>query len=306
MKTSSDLTELAHDPEVTTTSANGQGEKTAFVLVHGSWHGAWSWGLVTPHIEAAGHIAIAIDLPGHGLKARNPISFAQRPLDAEAFATEPSHLANIPISDYAAAVKDAALRARSMGAARVVAVGHSMGGVPVTFAAAGAPALFDDVIYLAAVAPTPGKPAGAYLRGENTGERSKIGRIVVADPATVGAMRIDPRSSDAAYLARAKEALAEDLDDALLAQVLHMLTPDAPNAMYRDVAEFSDGFATLKRTYIRCAKDKTVVASTAKAIVSDFNAAYPDNATVLVDIDTAHEPMFSAPEVLAKALFAAL
>ncbi|MEM7441425.1 MAG: alpha/beta fold hydrolase [Pseudomonadota bacterium] len=280
--------------------------KTAFVLVHGSWHGAWCWGLIEPLLQAAGHMTVAIDLPGHGLNARNPSAFAKRPLDPAAFASEPSSLANIPIGEYAAAVADAAARARAAGAQRVVAVGHSMGGVPVTFAAAQSPELFNDIIYLAALAPTPGKPAGAYLAGEDQATNSKIGNVVLADPATVGALRMDPRSEDAAYLAGAKEALAGDVDDALLMQVMHMLTPDAPVAIYGDVAEFAPGFAGLNRTYIRCTQDMTVVASTPDAIVADFNAAYPDSPTTLVDIDTSHEAMFGAPQALSDALIAAL
>lgn len=290
----------------TVSSAGGHAGTTAFVLVHGSWHGAWCWGLVEPLLQAAGHMTIAIDLPGHGLNARSPASFRARPLDPAAFATEPSSLAAIPVADYAAAVQDAAMRARASGASRVVAVAHSMGGVPVTFAAAEKPELFDDIIYLAALAPTPGKPAGAYLAGEDQAANSKIGNAILADPATVGALRMDPWSTDATYLAGVKEALASDVDDALLAQVMHMLTPDAPVAFYGDVATFAEGFGALKRSFIRCSRDQTVVAATPEAIVADLNAAFPDNPTSLTDLDTSHEAMFGAPEALAEALIAAL
>jgi pimeloyl-ACP methyl ester carboxylesterase len=36
---------------------------TTFVLVHGSWHGAWCWERLIPEIEALGHRATAMDLP---------------------------------------------------------------------------------------------------------------------------------------------------------------------------------------------------------------------------------------------------
>jgi pimeloyl-ACP methyl ester carboxylesterase len=39
---------------------------TNFVLIHGSWHGAWCWFKVAPRLRAAGHHVEAIDLPGHG------------------------------------------------------------------------------------------------------------------------------------------------------------------------------------------------------------------------------------------------
>lgn len=36
------------------------------VLVHGAWHGAWCWELVTERLRLAGASVNAIDLPGHG------------------------------------------------------------------------------------------------------------------------------------------------------------------------------------------------------------------------------------------------
>jgi pimeloyl-ACP methyl ester carboxylesterase len=37
-----------------------------FVLVHGAWQGGWAWETFVPRLEAAGHRAIAVDLPGNG------------------------------------------------------------------------------------------------------------------------------------------------------------------------------------------------------------------------------------------------
>jgi len=37
-----------------------------FLFLHGSWHGAWCWHKVLPRIQAAGHAASTIDLPGRG------------------------------------------------------------------------------------------------------------------------------------------------------------------------------------------------------------------------------------------------
>jgi pimeloyl-ACP methyl ester carboxylesterase len=32
-------------------------------LVHGSFHGAWCWDLLRPHLESRGHRVVAVDLP---------------------------------------------------------------------------------------------------------------------------------------------------------------------------------------------------------------------------------------------------
>ena len=289
----------------TPSSFAGSHGKTAFVLAHGSWHGAWCWGLVEPKLNLAGFISIPIDLPGHGLNAVTPESFRTRPLDAQAFATEPSALAGIGVDQFADTVIAAADRARAKGAERVFAVGHSMGGVPITFAAAKAPEKFTGLVYLAALAPAPGKPAGAYLGLEAQRKESKIGPIVAADPAVVGALRIDPRSEDETIRAAGKEALAADVDDDLWATAMHLFTPDAPISMYGEMAEFAPGYEGLKRTFVRCSQDRTLVNSTCDAIVADMNAAWPSSPTPLIDLEASHEAMFSKPEALADLLIAA-
>lgn len=36
---------------------------TTFALVHGAWHGAWCWDLLTPLLRQEGHDVVAMDLP---------------------------------------------------------------------------------------------------------------------------------------------------------------------------------------------------------------------------------------------------
>ena len=37
-----------------------------FLLIHGSWHGAWCWEKLTPYFLADNHQVTCIDLPGSG------------------------------------------------------------------------------------------------------------------------------------------------------------------------------------------------------------------------------------------------
>lgn len=279
--------------------------RTAFVLVHGSWHGAWCWGLVEPGLNQAGHMSVAIDLPGHGLHAAVPESFCSRSLDPEGFGTEVSPIAGIGIDSYADAVVAAADRAKAMGADRVIAVGHSMGGVPITFAAARSPEKFAGLVYVAAPLPTPGKPAGHYVSLEDQVARTKIGKILAADASVVGALRFDPKTEDQAMLATIKDALAADVDDALWASAMRLFSPDAPAAMYGETADFPQGFEALKKTFIRCTHDSVLIDTTCEAIVGDLNRAWPSNPTAFVDIAASHEVMFSKPAELAELLVAA-
>jgi pimeloyl-ACP methyl ester carboxylesterase len=93
-----------------TSNSFSQRGKT-YILIHGAWHGAWTWDKVIPLLEARGHKAIAIDLPGHG---RNSGSTSEISLD-----------------DYVNAVMKTANDQKG----RVILVGHSMAGIVISQAA---------------------------------------------------------------------------------------------------------------------------------------------------------------------------
>lgn len=103
---------------------------TAFLLIHGSAHGAWCWDRVVPLLQGAGHDARAIDLPGHG--------------------TDQTPAALVTLDMYAGKIR-AALSEPT------VLVAHSMGGYPAALAAALSPHLVRQIIYLCAHVPVPGK-----------------------------------------------------------------------------------------------------------------------------------------------------
>lgn len=96
-----------------------------FALVHGGWHGAWCWELLTPLLEQGGHDVVAMDLPCDDGSA--------------------------DLTKYAGVVYDA-LEGRGDD---VVLVGHSMGGLTIPLVAARRPAL--HLVYLCAVVPKIGR-----------------------------------------------------------------------------------------------------------------------------------------------------
>ena len=83
------------------------------LLVHGAFGRAACWDRVRPGLRAAGHDVEAIDLPGAG---ENPTSVAE-----------------VALERYARRVCDA------LAAGPPVLVGHSMGGIVITQAAATCP-----------------------------------------------------------------------------------------------------------------------------------------------------------------------
>ena len=44
-----------------------------FLLIHGSWHGAWCWHKVTARLRSLGHAVSTPDLPGRGADCTQPI-----------------------------------------------------------------------------------------------------------------------------------------------------------------------------------------------------------------------------------------
>ena len=97
---------------------------TMFALVHGAWHGAWCWELLTPFLRQAGHSVVAPELPSdHGSA------------DFDAYAD----------------VMCGALRGCDDD---VVVVGHSLGGPTATLVAARRPPR--HLVYLCAVVPEVG------------------------------------------------------------------------------------------------------------------------------------------------------
>ncbi len=284
-------------------AAKAQGcSGVTFVFAHGSWHGAWCWASVTPHLVAAGHNTMALDLPGHGLHAKFPSSYLKRPLDIEAFAAEPSFMKDIDLDAYVTAVTTAVDQAKAGGAERVIVVGHSMGGVPITFAGEKAAEKIDTLVFLTACMMPPGKPWAEYF-GVPSQADAKLGPVLIGDPGKIGGLRWDPRSQDAEYLAAAKAALAHDVDDQVLAAAMNLLSPDAPAAIYGVAPDLTpERFGSLKRVFIKCTEDWTIRPGTQDLMISDLDAAYPDNATTVFEIVSSHEVMLSKPKELADTL----
>lgn len=113
-------------------------EKTAIVLVHGAWHGAWCWRRVLPLLRGAGVQSHAVTLTGLGERA---------------------HLLS-PTIDLHTHIQDVIGLIETEELQRVVLVGHSYAGMVITGVAdrlqqeqAG---LLVHLVYLDAALPRPG------------------------------------------------------------------------------------------------------------------------------------------------------
>lgn len=284
-------------------SAKDLARKPAFVLIHGSWHGSWCFSKLVPYLLKAGHVVAARDLPGHGGLAKYPKSFGPRPLDTAAFAIEPSPLAGVTLADYVSdtlETTDALLRA---GSGPVILLGHSMGGIPITAVAEAAPEKIRKLVYLTAFMPASGVPAVAYSRMPEA-EGAKVGAAMRGDPARVGALRLDPRSTDANYVSNLKQAFAADVSDAEWEVVQNLLSPDDPAQPFVTPTETTRSrWGKIPRAYIKCNGDFAIRPLTQTKFIDTADQFTPDNKTEVYELDSSHSPFLSQPEKLANVLF---
>lgn len=107
----------------------------SFVFVHGAWHNHNTWDRVVARLQPLGHACTALDLAGAGVHAQRPRSNFQRPLDARAFAAEPSPNAGVTQAQRNEAVIAAVRELGDRTGQPVVLAGHSLGGATVSHVA---------------------------------------------------------------------------------------------------------------------------------------------------------------------------
>ena len=195
---------------------------SSFVLVHGSWHGAWCWDKMVPRLEAAGHQAIAIDLPGHGadstpLEGMTLASYADRVCETLAALPEPAIL-----------------------------VGHSMAGVVISQAAEQCPERIRTLVYLAAYLPRDGE---SLLQLALTDAGSQITPALVLDEAHgYHYLREDARPA----------ALYHDCSPADVARAQSLLVVESNAVVGTPVHLTTARYGRVPRVYIRTTQDRGV------------------------------------------------
>jgi pimeloyl-ACP methyl ester carboxylesterase len=266
---------------------------TPVLFLHGAWHGSWCWAEVLAGVTGAGTRALAVDMAGHGLRARHPAAVTRRPFDAGLLATEASPVADVDLDQAGELLVS---QAEQLGAGdAVVVVAHSAGGAVLTRAAQLAPGLVAHAVYLTAFMPASGVPAVAYLRmPENEGGLATT--ALVADPAAVGAFRLDVASPDPAYRQQLRQAFYGDVAPATADAAIALLTPDAPLRIGLGVTTLTaSGWGSVPRTYVVCTQDMIIRPALQRRFIADADAAFPDNPTSVHTLDASHSPFLSMP-----------
>jgi len=193
-----------------------------FILIHGAWHGGWSFERLVPLLTAAGHEVYAPDLPGIG---------------QDTTPTGPD-----PLAQWAQFVAGLASSAK----APVILVGHSRAGAVISEAAELAPDSIDTLVYLTAFLLLPGQ---------------SLADVANAHP-EVGPMHAFVPADDPAWIDLDRELatpvfynLTSDEDAQAAAK---RLVPEPLASFTTYVRITPERFGRVRRVYIEAAHDRAI------------------------------------------------
>jgi pimeloyl-ACP methyl ester carboxylesterase len=239
-----------------------------FVLVHGAFGGAWIWEGIDAGLERAGHRVSAIDLPGAGAD-RSPV--AEVTLDA---------YARRICEELAADAEPAIL------------VGHSMGGVAITQAAARCRERVRMLVFVAAFMPRDGQSLLDLTKLPEGADDQVQANITIAGDPPVATM------SDDGLRAATMALCGDDQIEWAIAR----RRPQAVAPFATAVSIPAGALDGLARAYVHCTRDRAIPPALQLRMIDEHPCVD------VVEIATDHSPQLSAPAELLAALerFAAL
>lgn len=269
------------------------------VLVHGAWHSRATYNEVLPFLKAAEVPAIAIDLPGAGANNHISESFKQKSRDPEAFATEPSPNADVTQDQRTEAVIAAVRKMNAETGGKAVLLGHSLGGLTITPVAEAIPDEISAVVYLTAFMLPPRMVAGQMIDAPSMSDQAVTG-LLKADPAVVGALRMDVASNDPEYLANVRTTFYGDVSDEQFRAIVATLHPDEPAKVFAVPSVATrQRFGNIARYFITCTQDNAIPYTGQLEMIRLMDQAM-ENETTVLKLETSHSPFLSSPKGLAQ------
>jgi pimeloyl-ACP methyl ester carboxylesterase len=233
-----------------------------FVLVHGAFVGAWAWQPLIEALEAAGHAAEALDLPGSG----------------------DDHTPVAEVTLGACAERVCSVLAQKEEPA--VLVGNSMGGIIITQAADRCARRIESLVYVAAFLPRNGQSLLDLTRlPEGKDDQVQANIVVEGDPAV--ATMPDAASRPALY-----GSCSEEVANWAIAR--QRPQPVAPYAT--PVSLRRGGFDRIERRYVLCTRDRAIPPPLQRLMLKQGSCSD------VLELDTDHSPHLSTTTELAEYL----
>lgn len=196
-----------------------------FVLVHGGWHGAWSWYKVAPMLRTWGYDVTVVDLPGHGSDATPP--------------------GEVTFYDYQSVL----VKTLDAIKGKVILVGHGTSGGFINAAAEARPEKIKKLVYIAGVL----TPDGASVADILLGDEESLGvQHAIIDP-EAGTVIIDPEAIDKAVYNMTSPA------DIKFAK--KNMRPEPLNPLFVPLSLTDERFGSIERYYIKTLQDHSLTTS---------------------------------------------
>jgi pimeloyl-ACP methyl ester carboxylesterase len=218
---------------------------STFVLVHGSWHGAWCWYKLVPRLEKLGHTVIAPDLPSLG-RDRTPVNrvslvtWRRRVCEAVESASEP-----------------------------VVLLGHSRGGIVISEVAEHLPERVQALVYLCAFLLRDGQ---CLTDVASSDESSLVApNTVMSEDKTSCVVRADV----------VRDAFYGECSDEDFALARLCLQPEATLPLVTPLQLSAEKFGAVPRVYIECLRDRAIPI----ALQRRLQANWPCQRVLALDTD---------------------
>lgn len=204
-----------------------------FLLVHGSWHGAWCWDHVVQNLHKSGHVVRAIDLPGHGDNARNP--------------------EDVTLAHYTAAIQ---AEVSEMGGP-VILVGHSMGGLAISVASDGIAGEISKLVYVAGI--VPGRSDSLIDLTERHIPTPRLLDTSVEIEGLVGTVKPD----------YAHGLFYSDCSPEVSERSAARLGPEPLMPLLTPASVSEAGFGSIPKLYVECTQDNTIPLGAQRAMIRD-------------------------------------
>jgi pimeloyl-ACP methyl ester carboxylesterase len=241
--------------------------KPKIIMVHGSWHWGGCFQKVADRLALAGCPVVTPDLTSHGYDPAPYDSFKS-------------------IEEYAQPV-EAILKSSSE---KVVLVGHSMGGVTLTYLAEKYPEKISRLIYLTAFMAPKGKKALDYILLNLKIPAAKELFQVVSQVNDGRGLKLDLTQPAVVKAALYADCSEHDLD--IAAKNVLPITSTVPDQTVSTITP--KRFGSIPRVYIECTEDKAIPIETQRLMISDVPGA------TVASLKTSHSSFFSQPDALAK------
>jgi len=235
---------------------------TMFVLVHGASHGSWCWDKVIPLLNAQGHEAFAVDLPGNTYRE---------------FDIPPGQVTLKSYTDEVCEVLDELDES-------VVLVGHSLGGLTITQTAEYRPDKIKSLVYLTALLFEDGRAMMPVASREPDVVRAGLQRDAWTVSKDLGSVTFHADAVRARFF--------NDCTDDDFAWAQTMLVPQPSGPLMDPMQTTVENYGRVPKVYIECELDGALSIEFQR----EMQANIPCRQTFT--LNTGHSPFLSAPEKL--------